>query len=187
MLWLTGDGALSASFAAALKQCGLDVRVAEPAHADATAGPATGLVIEMLAMAEGDSVLLCHVAANDDGVCWSFADAHSQTPAAAPLAAFRRAASRGARTASSDGLGVQIPHETLTTIAANRSPTTFSAPAGPGRPPGRSPSLIAGRSVPVRTTSPFIPTMCPRSSELKTSSDATGWSCKMAHRFAGKS
>jgi hypothetical protein len=117
---VAGDGAFSTSFAASLRQCGLNVRVEEPAHADITARPATGLAIETLDVADAGNSLLCHVAANDDGVCWSFADLRNQTPVAHPLAAFRRAASFRSATAPSDGLGTQIPHETLTTIAAKQ-------------------------------------------------------------------
>src|SRR5712692_1597593 len=66
-LVVTGDVALSTDFAAALKQCGLNVRVVEPAQADIAIGSATSLAIEIPATAAGDSALLCHVAANYDG------------------------------------------------------------------------------------------------------------------------
>jgi len=107
---VTGRGAMSTALAAALTQCGLRVRVVQPAHPDA----------ETLNVAHGDHGLRCYVAANDAGVCWSFSDVASQTPVAPPLAAFRRAASFGTATASSDGLGPQVGAETLTTIAAKQ-------------------------------------------------------------------
>ena len=119
-LTVTGDVSLSRSFTAALEQCGLSVRFAEPIHSDTAAGPTIWLTIEMPTAAGGDHALLCHVAVDDDGVCWCFADDRSQTPTTPALAAFRRAASLRTATASSDCLGVEIPHETLMTIAATQ-------------------------------------------------------------------
>src|SRR5579864_1857152 len=121
-MWLevTGDAALATRLAAALKQCGLDVRTGEPAGACTYAEPASGLATVQLAVTEGDYPLACHVAANDDGLCWSLADIRGETPAASPLTAFRRAASLGAATAPGDGPEVQIPREIFSTIAATQ-------------------------------------------------------------------
>src|SRR5215470_17405270 len=112
---VTGDGELSTNFAAALEQCGFNVRLVNPAHS----GTAS-LTLEVLAVAGGDNTLLCHVAANDDGVCWSFADHRKQAPIAPPVAAFRRAASFGETPPPFDGPSVPIPRKTVTAIAANR-------------------------------------------------------------------
>jgi hypothetical protein len=102
---VTGDGALAAGFAAALRQSGLSVRAV---HADTAAGPAA-LAIELLGA--GDSAL-CHVAADDSGVCWSFTDDHGQAPVPPPLAAFRRAASL-AEPAPGDDFGTRASHITV--------------------------------------------------------------------------
>lgn len=145
-LVVTGDRALSAGFAAALKQCGLNVRVVEPAQVDTVVGSATGLVIEMLAVAAGDSALLCHVAVNDDGVCWSFPDVRRETPTAAPLAAFRRAASLDASTTSSESLAVPLPHETLMTIAAKQIAHNILRPSR-ARPPAGAVAFLDRRTL----------------------------------------
>src|SRR5215471_4642939 len=47
-LVVTGNGAFATGFAAALRQCGLNVRVVEPAHADAASGGTASLAIETL-------------------------------------------------------------------------------------------------------------------------------------------
>ena len=91
-----------------------------PARADAPDWPVTSLVIEIPSTQEGDSALLCHVAADDEGVCWSFTDVRSVTPVPPPLAAFRRAAAPGAKAASFDASGLRISHETFTAIAAKQ-------------------------------------------------------------------
>lgn len=84
-----------------------------------------------------------HVAANNDGVCWSFADARTHTPVPLPLAAFRRAsswavssgaASSGVATAPSDGLGTRISRDALMTIAQRQIARGASRPSQ-ARPP----------------------------------------------------
>lgn len=134
MWWLKENTDL----AAALRRCGLDVRVAEPAHP----GAATSRAIETLAVAAGDGAPLCHVAANDDGVCWSFAGILNQLPAAA----FRRAAPCAAATPSFDGPGRRIPHETLTTIAAHQIARDILRPGG-ARPPAGTVTFLDRRTL----------------------------------------
>lgn len=150
LLVVTGDGALSTDFAAALKQTGLNVRLIEPAKADAAIGTATSLAVEMLAVAEGDNAPLCHVAAHDDGVCWSFADVREQTQVAPLLAASRRAASFRATTASSDGLGTQIPYKTLMAIAAKQIAHRILR-SSPAQPPAGVVTFLDRRTLRIST------------------------------------
>jgi len=119
-LVVAGDGALLAGLAAVLRQCGRDVRIAEPGPADTAPRPADGLASQTLAVADGESPPFCHVATNDDGVCWSFADARDRAPVAPALGAFRRAASWGATTECFADPGSRISPETFMTIAAQQ-------------------------------------------------------------------
>ena len=145
-LIVTGDGALATGFAAALRQCGLNVRVVEPGPADTTTGSATCRAIETVTVAAGDNAPLVQVAANDDGFCWSFADIRIQTPVALPLAAFRRAASFGAPAASADAPGRQIPDKTLTAIAAKQVAHGILRPAR-ARPPAATVAFLERRTL----------------------------------------
>jgi hypothetical protein len=104
---VTGDGALAAGFAAALRQSGLSVHTG---HASTAAAPGA-LAIELPGV--GDGALLCHVAADDSGVCWSFSDGHGQAPVPHPLTAFRRAASLAAATAPGDDFGTPVSPITI--------------------------------------------------------------------------
>jgi hypothetical protein len=117
-LAICGDEALATGLAAALRQCGLNARAVASADASATA-EATGLAMQMPGVAAPGSTLLCHVAENDDGLCWSFAGARGQAPVAPAHSAVRRAASLGAA-APSGGRGAPIPDATVATIAAHQ-------------------------------------------------------------------
>jgi hypothetical protein len=98
------------------------------------------------AVAEGGNAPLCHVAANNDGVFWSVAGLHNQAPAATPLAAFRRAASWGAATTSSDSLGTQIPLKAFTTIAAQQIAHHILRPSR-DRPPAGTVTFLDRRTL----------------------------------------
>ena len=136
---IIGDGALATGIAAALEQCGLGVRMVK-AHADPS-----GLAIEKLTVAADDSSPLCHVAVNDDGVCWSFASPRRQTQAAVPLAAFRRAAALGA--AVSPGCrGAQISGKAVTTVAAQQIAHSILR-ASPARPPAGTVTFLDRRTL----------------------------------------
>jgi len=100
----------------------------------------------MSAAAEEDNALLCHVAANDDGVCWSFADIRSEAPAVPSLAAFRRAASLSTATASSGQNGAPIPHKTFTAIAAKQIAHSILHPSR-ARPPAKAATFLDRRSL----------------------------------------
>jgi hypothetical protein len=104
---VTGAGTLAAGFAAALRQSGLSVHAG---HASTVAGPAA-VAIELPGV--GDGALLCHVAADDSGVCWSFSDGHGQAPVPHPSAAFRRAASLAAATVPGDDFGTRVSPITI--------------------------------------------------------------------------
>ncbi len=132
-LVVTGDEALSTGLAAVLEQCGLNVG--------------------MSAATAGGNALLCHVAANDDGLCWSFADVRSKTPAALPLAAFRRAASFGATRASWGGLSVQISPEALTAVAARQIARRILRPSG-AQPPTGTVTFLDRRTL--RTSTHYV-------------------------------
>jgi hypothetical protein len=118
-LVITGDDAFATDLAAALQQCGLRVRVVAPARADTEAQSAVGLAFDTLALTERDNGLLCHVAANDDGVCWSIADSRAPTSVPLPPAALHRSASFGATT-HPDSATTKTPHKAMTTIAAQQ-------------------------------------------------------------------
>lgn len=94
---IADDGPFSASLAAALRRCDINTE------------------------------LLCHVAANDDGVCWSLADPRGEQPIAPALAAFRRAASLGA---PADPPGARVSPQTLAAIAASQIARAIPGQAG---------------------------------------------------------
>ena len=121
-LVITGDETLSTDVAAALRQCGLNVRVAGSKPA----------------AAEPDHGLLCHVAAHDDGLCWSFADVREASQVAPLLADSRRAAS--------DGPGPQIPYQTLIGIAAKQI-AHHVLRSSPARPPSGVVTFLNGQTL----------------------------------------
>jgi hypothetical protein len=145
-LLVIGGGPLATGLAASLRQCGLSVRVLAAAHADMASEPATCQDIAVLGAALGNGALLCHVAAHNDGVCWSFGDIRGQAPAAPILAAFRRMASSGAATASFDGPGTRIPGETVTAIAAKQIAHGILR-ASQARPPAKGVTFLDRRTL----------------------------------------
>lgn len=78
---------------------------------------------------------LWHVAANDDGVCWSIAGPHDEQPVAA-LAAFRRAASAGPATAPADRPAMPLSREAIAAIAAKQMVRAILGPRQAQPPAG---------------------------------------------------
>jgi hypothetical protein len=137
---ITGDGTLAAGIASALSQCGQDVRMVK-AHAKPS-GPG----IEELTVAAEGGAPLCHVAATDDGVCWSFTGPPNDRAPGTPSAAFRRAASFAAATASAGGLGSRFPPGAVTAIAA-RQIVRGIVRAGQVRPPAGTVTFLDRRTL----------------------------------------
>lgn len=134
---ITGGGALSAGIAAALSQCGRNVRV-EQSHAGSP-----DLGIEKLTVWPDGNTPLCHAAVNGDGACWSFGGGHGGTPA--PLTAFRRAAAL--RAAPCPGTpGTPMSDASFATIAAQQIAHSILR-AGQARPPAGTVTFLDRRTL----------------------------------------
>jgi hypothetical protein len=119
-LVLTGDVALANCVAEALRACEVEVRVAEPAFADAAVASQDRLSIVAEVGAGGKSPMVCHVAVDDAGVCWSVAEDRGESSIPLPQAAFRRAAAHTLNPPSVHAVTHPVPGANVMTIAASQ-------------------------------------------------------------------